>query len=488
MFIGYMAAAAALVAATPAAEWGQRLRTDATVFRDTVADSHPGPVNARDPGFTARLDAAYTRALRRARSTRSYPAYSWALDELTAAFDDGHLGIMADPEQDAAYPWAYRWTGFVTAPAGAGPAAPQVVTVSQEPGVGVGATLIGCDGVPATALAADRIGRFTGRWMLAAQRARQASTLFLPPDNPWLAPLRRCTFEQGGQRHTVTLRWRPIAADARAHLLAASRERLHAPVALTRLADGTAWIGLGSFDSDAGSADGKALDALAALIETQAADLRRAPRLVFDLRGNNGGSSAWLARMATSLWGKPLLDARMPDNAYVEWRVSAANIDQIRQYQTAAAARQAVDPVTWRWANRTLAGLTQAQAAGRPLWTEPHDLLPGALPARSPAQVLPNPVAARVFVLTDHGCASACLDAVDLLTAVGAVQVGQETGADTDYMDIRQRRLADGARLWVPMKVYRGRPRGSNVPAVPRHAWTGSIADTPALQRWIAAL
>ncbi len=40
----------------------------------------------------------------------------------------------------------------------------------------------------------------------------------------------------------------------------------------------------------------------------------------------------------------------------------------------------------------------------------------------------------------------------------------------------------------VPMKVYRGRARGSNVPWRPAHSWTGAMTDTPALEQWIASL
>jgi len=29
----------------------------------------------------------------------------------------------------------------------------------------------------------------------------------------------------------------------------------------------------------------------------------------------------------------------------------------------------------------------------------------------------------------------------------------------------------------VPMKVYRGRARGSNAPAAPTHVWTGALSD-----------
>ncbi|AXJ96465.1 hypothetical protein DM480_14190 [Sphingomonas sp. FARSPH] len=469
----------ALVAvATTAPDYAGRLRADAAAFRAEVTDSHPGLVNARDTQFRSRLDAAYAQALRRARTTRTYAQYSWALSELTSAFDDGHLGIMPDPKADADYPWAFSWPGFVTELAADG----HRVSASEEGGVSAGALLVGCDGRSVDRLAADRIGRFMGSWSLASQRRAQAATLFLPPDNPWLGTIRRCTFEQGGVRRTVTLHWRPIEAAKRKQLLARSRERFHAPVALERLADGTVWVGLGSFDSDATSPDGRALDTLVGRIDADAGELRTAPRVVFDLRGNNGGSSAWINRLASSLWSKPFVDARRPDGGYAEWRVSPGNIERMQTYQTQAAARREIDPNFYNWATRTLGGMEGALRDHQALWTEPHG-------SRAPRPVAPpNPVASKVFVLTDYACASACLDAVDLLTALGGVQVGQDTNADTDYMEIRERKLADGTVIWVPMKVYRDRPRGSNVPAVAQHAWDGRMADTAGLQRWIATL
>jgi hypothetical protein len=38
------------------------------------------------------------------------------------------------------------------------------------------------------------------------------------------------------------------------------------------------------------------------------------------------------------------------------------------------------------------------------------------------------------------------------------------------------------------MKVYRGRPRGSNQPLVPIYAFDGDIRDSAAVERWIATL
>jgi hypothetical protein len=99
------------------------------------------------------------------------------------------------------------------------------------------------------------------------------------------------------------------------------------------------------------------------------------------------------------------------------------------------------------------------------------------------------PLAGPVWLVTDASCGSACLDAVDLWRALGAVHVGRTTGADTRYLDVRQRRRPSGVTAKaMPMKVYRGRPRGANEPVVPVHRFDGDIADTAALEAWLASL
>ncbi len=101
-----------------------------------------------------------------------------------------------------------------------------------------------------------------------------------------------------------------------------------------------------------------------------------------------------------------------------------------------------------------------------------------------------NPVAGRVFLLTDGDCGSACLDFADMVRALpGAQHVGRTTSADSVYMELRSVPLSSGiARLAFATRVYRNRPRGNNQPYVPHHVWRGDIADTAALERWISSL
>jgi len=122
--------------------------------------------------------------------------------------------------------------------------------------------------------------------------------------------------------------------------------------------------------------------------------------------------------------------------------------------------------------DRTIAGMTEAHAKGEPLWRDTEDREP-AVPetrlCRRTAQSISSPA----------GCAPACLDAAGR-GARSARSRSARRPADTLYMDVRQDVLPSGAtRVSVPMKAYRGRKRGSNVPLDPVHPFPATCAIPP---------
>lgn len=459
------------------ADWGKALAEDAQAFHDLIADSHPGPVDVENPGFKPLLESGLATALARAKTADSYEDWYFALQEYQASFNDGHLALTG--YAGMGHSWRAEWPGFLTGWKGGA----DTVVFSRDPAAPpLGAVLASCDGRAADALAAEFVGKGAGRWMLQSRRIAYANTLFVDQTNPYVSRPKACTFTVDGARKTYNLVWRDLPNAVRDEGFAIGRSaRFFAPIGLTTYGAGSSWIGLGTFESDAASPQGKALTALQSEITTRAADLRTPGVVVFDLRGNNGGSSAWIYAMARTLWGDDWVTLKAPRSKGVEWRVSAGNLAEIKSFR----GKVGDDPRILAWVDAIDAGLTKATEQGKTLWLqgdgdEGETVLPtGATTAMK----------ARVYVLTDYGCASACLDAVDLLKALGAVQVGQETSADTLYMDVREQRLPSGrVEAVVPMKVYRGRARGNNVTAVPAHEWTGALGDTAGLQAWIAKL
>lgn len=461
-------------------DWGETLRQDATTLHALIIENHPGVHDPLNPGFRASADAGLAEALRRAETATDAGGWWWALRAFVGGFDDGHvqLGLV---DQGAGFP--ARWPGFLTVYRGAD----QVVAARDEADPSLppaGAKLLDCDGAAADRLAEQRIGAFRGRWFLESQKALLGDWLFLNASNPWTPEMRVCRFESEGRVIEHALQWRAIeAADLSARRTALSRGR-PADFGLRTLEDGGVWVSMPSFNGNPGSDAHKALTPMLAELAARQAELRSAPFVVLDLRGNGGGSSHWSREIASVLWGEDWVRAHpTPPIEAIEWRASEDNLAAVQSYLDEwTAAGESEERIAW--AREIVDGMTAARAAGQPYWRDvPAPRAPDVVVA--PAQL----VQGRVYVLTDPVCASACLDAVDLWKSLGAIQIGRETSADTVYMDVRSADLPSGlARLVIPMKVWRGRPRGNNEPQRPVHLFDGDMGDSAALEAWVRGL
>jgi hypothetical protein len=460
-------------------DWAATLRADAQAFHDEIAANHPGPVNALDPGFAKRNDAALALALKRAGQVHDYPGYRFAMSAYAAGFDDGHMAAFPS---DTVPSLMSRWPGFLTGFDAAG--AQVVMSRADDSPLPLGAKLVACDERKADQLAAGNVGAFEGRWFLASRRALRGGRLFLDQGNPFIQRPVRCTFAVDGKPTAVTLNWKAIADDDLTKRLGDTNQRTREPIGAKVLPDGTRWFTLSGFDGNPAGGDAKALTPMIAAMRADREALRQAPRIVLDLRGNNGGSSDWSYQVAKILWGEAAV-AKISDDSYVEWRASPAILDAMKTYQARFDAAPDTEPRVKAYFATIVGGLTKAIASHQNLWREPSD--PGDVPKDKATSV--SPLGVPVYFITDTGCGSACLDAVDLWRALGAIEVGQETSADTLYMDVRNPVLPSGlTRTAVPMKVYRDRPRGSNVPVKPDYPYPGDLRDTAKLATWIATL
>jgi hypothetical protein len=463
--------------------WGETLRLDAQALHDEIAANHPGVVNDEDPGFRRLNDEQLRIALERAVTARTYAAHFYALRAYASAFNDGHLDLGAfgaTPFENT------HWPGFLTAYGADGEQ--RVATRADDSPLPLGARLIGCDGRSAEQVLEENVGRFAGRWMLRSQRMGWGGELFADWGNPYVRRPQRCTFDVTGQTREFVLNWQPIGQPELVRKFYNLAPQVRREFGARSLADGTRWITLGSFNAAPESASGRALPPLIAGLRADRKALARARAIVLDLRANRGGSSDWSRQIAEIIWGRSAL-ARLPrDTAVVDWRVSEANLASLRESRDRQLAGGTLSPEMRRWFDGATTGLAEALARGEHgLWRqrEEEEAQTRGTPRRRDRQRLAGPV----YVITDAGCASACLDAVDLWRSLGAVHVGQTTSADTFYMDIRSATLPSGfIGVSMPRKVYRGRSRGANEPVVPVHAFAGDIADTAALERWIPGL
>jgi hypothetical protein len=474
-------AIAALLASetTPPRDWSEALRVDATAMHDVIATDHPGPLNPADPFFAGRNDDQLQRALRRAQTARTFEDYFYAMQRYAASFDDGHLsyGVFGNTPDKVR-----RWPGFLTRYDDRGNQA--VFVAEPNSGVAKGARLLSCDGLSADVFTSNRLGSRFGRWMLASQHELLGAMAFLDVGDPYVSTPRRCRFSDGGKIIDIALEWRPPQENLYQRYVFATAKKAETEWSI--LKDGTYWFRIPSFDGDPNSPVGQRLRELINYVHLHAANIRTSPAIIFDLRGNGGGSSDWSAQIARLLWGEAKFQHRHEAPMTVSWRASKDNLSFLQSSYAERSKGGSLSPDARAWYEDTIANLQRALAAREALWLAK----PGKADTRAQARGMPSyRIRGPVYVITDPNCMSACLDAVDLWTSLGAVTAGRETGADTIYMEVRPVRLPTGiGGFSLPMKAYSGRRRGSNQPVLPKYRFGGDMADTPSLQKWIAAI
>ncbi len=466
----------------PPNPWAAFAEADLRSMRDTLRAQHPGPVDARNPGFTQWLEQGHARALERARQATSFEGWQHALKLYANGFRDAHLNV-----QFTVQPVKNRWPGWTVAlregkyVVTTGGAAP----VRDAPAVG--SELVSCDGRAPEALLAEDVLPYDGNPALEASRMAVAPLLFLDRGNPWRKLPERCTVREGGQEREVTLVWRGLEASEGQQRVQAAAFGPPPPFAIRDFGPGGVWVSLPLFF-------GTTPEVQASLEEAvrRASSWRERSVIVLDVRGNNGGSSQWGRDLLRGLYGDDfeasLKDSGAKEPRYVEWRVSPENQRYLVTIEALLAQQFGKEAPVLGRIRRTSQGLAGAQARGETLWREPEAKEETRAEAAAAGPV-PNPVKGRVFVLTDGKCVSACLDFLEgALRFPGVTHVGLPTVADTPYMELRGERLPSGlAQFNFAMKVYRNNPR-SGQPFVPVHRFAGDISDTAAVERWVLGL
>jgi hypothetical protein len=128
----------------------------------------------------------------------------------------------------------------------------------------MGARLLSCDGVDAQALAARRVGDFSGRWNLQASRIHAGGEVLLEQGNPFVPTLRSCVFRVDGRQSAYALQWLPIDTATREARLADTRRSFRPANGWHTLAGGGYWITTSSFNADPATRNAQELTELAA--------------------------------------------------------------------------------------------------------------------------------------------------------------------------------------------------------------------------------
>ena len=470
----------------PAAEkepkdWPTAYRNDLQAARRTILESHPGPVDAMNPGFLEWLDTGFEQQMALAESINTADEYVYAMLRYIGGFRDGHLGIRFDVDRGPP-----RWPGFFTTWRN-GALVVHTVDTDIVAALAEGDRLRSCDGQSAETLVRQRVFDFQYDPALPANWVPAAARAFVDLGNPYVDAPKQCVFVREDREIALDLEWRQFSWDELRDDYSAARGRTRPEVGLLVPETGVYWLQASTFGPNEAQV-AKYSDAFRQLREART----DAKLVVLDLRGNDGGSSMWADLFAQALWDS-LPDDKNEGSEYVEWRVSEGNIAYWETVPEMLRKQFGNSHPSIDWSNHILRNLTASLKDGRDLWREtPVDGeqdVSDASTEKDSDSATPT-YEGPVVVLTDTTCGSACLDAMSLLTKVPrVVHVGSVTAADTQYMESRAAALPSGlATMVIPIKVYRDRERPDGGYFTPAYRFDGLHWTDEALRTWVLSL
>lgn len=212
----------------------------------------------------------------------------------------------------------------------------------------------------------------------------------------------------------------------------------------------------------------------------------RKQTIVFDLRKNGGGNSFWGEELLKALFGNDYVNQQLSEsrrNVYAEWRISEGNLEHVKGLISIMNEQFEENHPAIQWVKNTYEGMQNAFSHGENYYAAPPNVDPFVISSN-----IASSFSGHVVAIIDKGCGSACLDFIDSLKAmhVDVTFIGETTGVDSVYMELRKVALPSGkGTLGFPIKVYRNRLRGHNIPHEPTIQYNGNLNDTLQLQDFV---
>ncbi|WP_137173990.1 S41 family peptidase [Massilia sp. HP4] len=452
-------------AAPPAHPWAAMAQADADFVTHWIESQSITAVYPDRQAFATQRAAARRVFDADVARVSNYAGYRHALSRFVGSMQDLHLRLHF-----SLLPATYAWPGFQLVYRGG-----RYVAVSSQGSALAGQEVTHCDGRPL----ADWVSQVATYEQLIPgleSTANWAAPLVLRDGgSPFIVRPRSCTI--GGR--DVVLDWQPVAASKfAADRSAATVFRDRAAQVTPFGADG-AWVRLGFFAPQT-QAEGRAFKELIA----QAPGLRDKSVIVLDVRGNGGGSYEWFMGFLRALYGRDYADVHARSRLGIA-HVYRATPEILAYFKSDSETEidALVPPDDGTPFDPGYVKYQRALESGQAVFVSPRNARAVPLPKGSPA----NPVKARVLLLTDYNCSSACIVFVDELKRFpGVEQIGVETGIDSRTGTSLAAPLPSGnGVIDVPVVTRDGRERGDNIPHRPDRLFTGNIVDTAAVKAWI---
>ncbi|KQW87115.1 hypothetical protein ASC94_27230 [Massilia sp. Root418] len=462
-----------------AAEWQAAARADLDAVHKLILTAHPGSIDDLNPGFKAWAEQGYREALQLVPRVNSYDSMMSAVRYYVTGFRDGHL-LYSDNARRG-YPMLVN--GWRLHKQGGDYVVDAHLKDWPAPLPPIGAKLLQCDGRTPDAILASDVAPFLDRRSNSKMAEYLPGALTLPalPD----LQLKRCQFRSAdGAVMDMPITYQGVATQRFFREWSKSPQQGQQPQRRSNkfsFQDGVLWVSAASFNTLPSKPQIAEFDTMLA----ELGKLEGVRLMVFDVRGNGGGSSAIGDKIFTAATGGLDYDKQDLDKlprTYAQWRVSDVLLENTGKFARSFAERYGADSEQARQSAAFAQQVQQAKARGETWVEQPAGrLVTRADIARRGGKL--RRYSGPVALLTDASCASACLDFADqVLSVPGAVHLGRTTGADTLYIDTGRATLPSGNVLVLPQKVWRNRLRGSDEALVPSVVLKADMDDDAAVR------
>jgi len=445
--------------------WKSMAQADADFVSEWMTQESIMAVYPSREVFSARLTGARRDFDAESAGINTYEGYRQALNHFVGSFQDQHLWLSFSLSEKT-----YQWPGFFAVYQGH-----RYLTSSSKAGILDGIEITECDGKPM----ADWVRMIATyeqmSFNLESTNAEAAALIFRDTGSTFIQRPKQCKI--GGK--DVELDWSPIPSSKFTSNVSNTTTIHDRTTATTPFGSDGSWVRMGIFQpvtQEEGRAFKKLFD--------NAESLRNKSVIILDVRGNGGGPYNWFMGFLKALYGTEYV------NYYARARLEISNVirttPEILDFFNSNVASE-VDsllppPDGAPYDNDNLK-YHKALESGNSVFVIPKNYQQIAMPKNAPT----SPVKAKVYVLTDYGCASACIGFVDEMKRFpGVKQIGVETFIDSRTGTPFGAPLPSGnGSVSVPVMTRDGRERGDNVPQRPDYVFSGNIADTQAVKAWI---
>lgn len=454
-------------ASSQASPWQALARDDIAFMEDWARREHILAAYPNPTQFDGLLKQAEAQAATDVLKVNNFTAYRQTLNHFASVFRDSHFSVPMTLTQNKS-----MWPGFVAAYVGG-----HYETFGTDDPSASGKAITACDGKSMDAWV-TAIAPFESIIPgLESTRYLAAPLLFRDVDSPFVPRPTECVIDG----HSVRLNWKSIDAAKYADI---RRRLIGQPDPVNRIepfGDDGVWITLNNI---APSTDEQA-ETFRSIVN-KLPGLRGKRLIVIDERNNGGGPYNWFMAFIRSLYGEQYADY------YARARLQISNVYRVtpeifKSYSTPPGdgASHIDTPPDGRGID-LMGAYTDDMKRGASILREAGTDRGIAKP-RTPG---PNPVQAKVIIVTGYGCYSACIGFTDELKRLpGVVQVGTDTGVDSRPGTPLLAPLPSGnGSVRVPTMTRDGRPRGDNEPQKPAFVYDGNIQDTAAVKTWVARL